>query len=465
MRNAQGSQKSAATPKAIKPSALPEKKRRHRIREILLGFLVLVVLVMITPAVLSLFFKDIPPVSAPDLALTKIAVPVADNAYYDLIKLEQAAVDIPQVTDNQGFINGTLAGVRWDQATVDEAVTKNAHALAYFSDAAQKSSYQFPAYADPANIDVMQFQGFPKMMPTAKVAVLNALNLQKQGKEREAFQQAMDILHVGNSIEKSRSPLLGYFVGAGIKILGLQTLQRLLADTKLSAAELTPYLAQVQSFAADPDSSAHALKMEYQFHAGYFDDNALLNNPAIRGVTDDVIQPILWRSWVPKRYYFQPHKIVAAAAAQYREVIATNTTSCDKVPKQTSDERASYNLWFYLQLYFLPNAVGQLLDANSFLPGTSVWQRQCNEKALQGATETLIALKAYAKDKGALPASLADLVPEYLPSIPQDPYDGKALKYSAEKKILYSVGSDHVDNGGSTGDDWQKMGDPTFVIQ
>ena len=36
---------------------------------------------------------------------------------------------------------------------------------------------------------------------------------------------------------------------------------------------------------------------------------------------------------------------------------------------------------------------------------------------------------------------------------------------SKEKKIIYSVGKDLIDSGGSKGDDWKKMEDPTFKIE
>ena len=45
-----------------------------------------------------------------------------------------------------------------------------------------------------------------------------------------------------------------------------------------------------------------------------------------------------------------------------------------------------------------------------------------------------------------------------------DPFDGKPIRYSKDKKIIYSVGEDGVDSGGSAGDDWRKMPDPTFSV-
>ncbi len=450
------------------PVKKTKKVRHHRIKEILLGFAILVVLIMITPAVLSLFFKDIPPVSAPDLALNKVTVPVADNAYFDMLKVQNAAVEVPQLIGDHGFLNSVLAGTAWDQPVVDDAIAKNAEALGYFADAAKKSSFQYPGYADPLNsYDITKFQSFGGVWATTRTAVLNAANLQKQGKEGDAFQQALHLIHVGASIQHSQGPMVTYLVGSNMKILGMQTIQRLLMDTKLSKIDLAPYITEVQNAVTRTDDIANGFKMEYTIQTAYLDDSSFqISGDAAQKAFLEIQQWVPWRAWVPKSYYFQPHKIIAEVTAEYRKVVSLNSTPCTETPQQPSYASTTPNIWmYYVRSYFLPNAIGQFMNEMAFHYGTELRTRLCNENFLNGATQTLIALKEFSQDNGALPISLTQLVPIYLPSVPLDPYDGKAIKYSAEKKIVYSVGSDHVDNGGSTGDDWQKMDDLTFTIK
>ncbi len=66
-------------------------------------------------------------------------------------------------------------------------------------------------------------------------------------------------------------------------------------------------------------------------------------------------------------------------------------------------------------------------------------------------TVTAIALKRHQLRHGNLPADLAALVPEFLPSVPLDPVNAQPLHYKPNADgtvLLYSVGEDAEDNGG-----------------
>jgi hypothetical protein len=62
-----------------------------------------------------------------------------------------------------------------------------------------------------------------------------------------------------------------------------------------------------------------------------------------------------------------------------------------------------------------------------------------------------IALERYRRVHGRWPDSLAALVPEYLPRVPIDPYDGAPLRFRrlADRVVVYSVSLDRQDNGGN----------------
>ncbi len=62
----------------------------------------------------------------------------------------------------------------------------------------------------------------------------------------------------------------------------------------------------------------------------------------------------------------------------------------------------------------------------------------------------MLALRAFKLRRGVYPAGLSELVPEYLPRIPIDEFDGDPLRYklTAHDYLLYSVGKDGKDDGG-----------------
>lgn len=81
------------------------------------------------------------------------------------------------------------------------------------------------------------------------------------------------------------------------------------------------------------------------------------------------------------------------------------------------------------------------------------------ERTLRTGLLALIAIESYKKDHGKPPAALSDLVPKYLPSVPEDlcAAAGTPLKYrlvdpatdrAGRSYVLYSVGTDGKDNQG-----------------
>jgi hypothetical protein len=79
------------------------------------------------------------------------------------------------------------------------------------------------------------------------------------------------------------------------------------------------------------------------------------------------------------------------------------------------------------------------------------FKRAINADAERELAVAAIAIQRYKLQYGKPPATLATLVPEFVPVIPQDVWSGRPLSYRADSTngvLLYSVGSDGQDNGG-----------------
>lgn len=73
-----------------------------------------------------------------------------------------------------------------------------------------------------------------------------------------------------------------------------------------------------------------------------------------------------------------------------------------------------------------------------------------NGEALRDLTDAALAVRRYHLKHGQPPQTLANLVPDFLPRVPIDPFDGQSLRLTSreDKFILYSIGRDRRDDGG-----------------
>jgi len=64
-----------------------------------------------------------------------------------------------------------------------------------------------------------------------------------------------------------------------------------------------------------------------------------------------------------------------------------------------------------------------------------------------------LAAERYRQARGRWPATLAELVPQYIARVPLDPFDAKPLKLGKHEQgiVVYSAGMDGIDNGGLIG--------------
>ena len=90
--------------------------------------------------------------------------------------------------------------------------------------------------------------------------------------------------------------------------------------------------------------------------------------------------------------------------------------------------------------------------ARSLLPTNGkVVAIDAHHYAILRCTESAYAIERWRlAHGGSLPPSLSTLVPEYLAAVPEDPMDGKPLKFRplAKGYVVYSIGEDGTDDGG-----------------
>lgn len=82
---------------------------------------------------------------------------------------------------------------------------------------------------------------------------------------------------------------------------------------------------------------------------------------------------------------------------------------------------------------------------------TAFAESTSRREAQRDVTRLAIAIERFRQKHGQLPAKLDELVPEFISVLPDDPCNGKPLHYriSATEYLVYSVGTNGADDGGS----------------
>ena len=442
-------------------SAQPKKRRWKKIILIIIAVIIILIAALFSlPIFLNLFAKDIAPINDSDIRLKVDTVPDGDNAYFDLIKLENV---IYEPEGKSLIIFDMIAGRTWDDKLAEEIVSRNAQAFSIFSEAAHKPKFQDPISANPA--DVTPNAVLPKLSSwrlMARLSAVKALYLAKQGKDKEAMDEALNSTRIGQKIQESQASFIEYLVAITMKGIGLETVQKILITSKLSSNDLKQYAQGLSNYNNNEDGLINSFKAEYQIKLWYLDAIASgnpegLNKLVGEGASGNPVLVYMFKD----NYYFKPNKTKLLFADYFRANIKKANESCSAITATDIPRLFPTNP---AKLYVEENAIGKILHDVFVASLTTINTKKCGEDLLVSATQALVAIKAYKSDTNTYPSSLNELVPSYLLSIPQDSFDGKSLKYSAEKKIIYSVGSDMQDSGGGTGDDWRTMSDPTFKV-
>ncbi|MDD5110596.1 MAG: hypothetical protein PHI63_05300 [Patescibacteria group bacterium] len=402
---------------------------------------------------------DIAPFDDADLRLSQVTVLESENAYFDLVKLKDVMV-LPQGASQT--ISDMIVGKTWDAELAGEIISRNSQAFEIFAQAARKPKFQDPAADDPDEITPdMVYPPITRWRDMAGLSAIRALSLAQQGNDIAAIDEALNSVRVGQKIQESQATTIEYLVAMGMKEKGLTAVQRILATSKFAGDDLLPHIQSLGSSYHNSNDLVVYYKAQYQVARQSMDDLAAEiaegKSEALDTFFEGEVNPILTR----RDYYFHPNKTKALFAEWARRGIAEVNKPCGEI---YADDQRKAPLRQSEEYLAMENGIGQFAFDLGTTALTSVRYKKCEDDLLVSATQALLAVKAFKSDTGSYPAKLEALVPRYLPTAPQDPYDGKTLKYSAEKKIIYSVGDDLVDAGGSTGDTWRNVPDPTFVI-
>lgn len=401
---------------------------------VLLGcFVLYYVFLMVSPAFT-------PKVNDSDLAVTRKEVSVAANGFN---ALERAATERWWPGEYSQELAELARGTNWDAELALMVVTNNEATLKAFNEALHAPEFQVSEYIFTDDVGYLS-----EWKSVAQIAAIRAQQDFRVGKEPEAFAQALDLVRMGNRMQNAGGPILHYLVGEAVRAMGVNAIRDWIADTKLSSDQLKQVAADLHPLCDNAAALTNSLKAEYQaIKRGLADMRSGSGSFLGQGV------PLATVRILP---VYNEHKTLAKLAGYIRTLQAGI-----KLPASQIDLSAYDRPNAPIKLLLSGNVVGEVMFYMA-APALAGGDKKYAANVKEGATLCLLAIKAFQLKHGKLPETLGELVPEFLPAVPLDDYDGKPLRYRPQERLLYSVGSDRKDDGGVETD--ARKHTPDFVF-
>jgi hypothetical protein len=367
-----------------------------------------------------------------ELQFPRASIPAGSNAF-DVLQTAASHLWWPKEKSDQ--LDDLLRNTTWDDALASTALANNREALAGWDVAVKLPDFQVPE----SNFnDLAPYLAEWKQL--AHVAEVRENVLLHNGQDKEAFDKILDHVQLGQQMQNGHGPLIDYLVGAAVRSMGLSQMQHWVGKTHLTPDQLKDYIHQL---GLNPDEEnvafANTIKAEYQWQIGSLEAmrrGGKIANPDVGGYYPHPMRflPLFNFSQTKAMFANEDLLMVRAAPHHFNEA---------KLPDLGLRRPG------IVSTFASGNGVGQILfymTMPAVIPSPAVKSK--GDTQLQ-ATRTILALRAYQLTNGKLPSDLKALVPEFLDAVPMDDFDGQPLRYSPDRKIVYSVGQNLKDDGGN----------------
>ena len=262
------------------------------------------------------------------------------------------------------------------------------------------------------------------------------------------FADAADNLAVGmrfgDLIQKDASSLIANLVGVAIFSLSAESAMELARDPTAPAEALAQLAAELKKVGPFDGGLIEALKAEHRMTVNLVDDLCAKRDQMALSACIDANTNRVWARLRNLRYFFKPNQTKRDMGAGHRIMIADAGRIYAEMEKYDVAEKEG-GRW----AAFRPNAIGDYLCL-LLMPSDKIVEARCRADGQLAGAKLVVACNRFERDKGRWPAELQELVPNYLCEVPRDPFDGAPFRYSAEKGLVWAVGKNLTDEGGST---------------
>jgi hypothetical protein len=342
---------------------------------------------------------------------------------------------------------------------IAEYLSDNAESLRLLREAGTIKSCRYPV--DLSKGASMSLRHLNALRQAARLLELEAIRYTNEQQPQPAVDSVIASLGVARSLNQEPT-IISYLVHVACQGITLDSLERILNRIPLTDTQLAKLAGAIEE-SENPQALTRGFIGDRCVGLDVFQDLRAGKIPLKELY-------IIWRENPPlwPRFLAPEYKVTGLLELDEKDYLDMyeNSVKITQLPPPESIAASQaaigklehLNRWRILSASLLPPLHKAVIKAT-----------QCTAKIRDA--KTVLAIERYRLTNGKLPRQLSDLVPTFLPAVPNDPFDGKPLRYKTLPKgyVVYSVGDDREDNGGvdkdSKGVNYVPGTDITFTVE
>jgi len=388
-----------------------------------------------------------------DLAPTPRVMPDDQNAY---LVLEKAAWMFPWTSSNPGVdcyddkpISAKSArafysmedGKGWDAAQAEFWCKPMAKSWPLLAKAAALEFGQAPPTKEVGR-EFLQTIAALEDQPDSferlfRVSILHGWELYHTGQAKAAMDWMLTNLNAAQKLEESRGGLRNYPTGVFVRDILESAIVAMATRPESPPTATRRAMLALERRRPDIHETAENFRAIFQSLAA-----TVAAVPEWKTDLSDYGPSVRYGVHVP--LFFKVHQSQRLLADYAREAIGLINANGGEVEAWLNRERARKTPSSFAVP--IPAALfDEILVGHMRNTWDNLLKLHLEERCRDAATAAALALGLYHRDHGNLPITLSQLVPDYLPAVPLDYYDGQPIRYSRDYLAVWSVGNDGAD--------------------
>ncbi|MFC1474668.1 hypothetical protein ACFLQK_01370 [bacterium] len=262
----------------------------------------------------------------------------------------------------------------------------------------------------------------------------------KQGNDDASLEYIDFVLHFGKMMNNSRGYLTLFVMGAVAQQKALVEIHEMIDSDVMPSSALLELSAMLNLHAPSLENWEEIMKDEYEWHTYLLLEGNWIEeqNLVSRLTYGHIMKPNMFRKGIFEVYHpvFEMHK---------KPIYEFDHNIWDSL----CDLNNADNLSYIDEAKRASEVIGRIQGCMAAPNFSRFWETTFYYKTVWNMTHLKIAILMYESENGNIPTTIELLTPDFIASIPIDPYDGKPLKYDPDRNLIYSSGFNFADDGGS----------------